>query len=91
MSRLSYMQQQELVIQTIADELDQLQQIVLNGEEISPENVLLLDSCIAQSIRIRDAINKHADDISLPDWMQKADSQITRSGKESQSRLVKQA
>lgn len=91
MSRLSYMERQELVIQTIADELAQLEQIVLTGEVISPENVRLLDDCLALSNRIRDAINKQADDIPLPDWMRKAESQNDTSRIQNLSKLLKQA
>lgn len=91
MSRLNYVEMQELVIQTIADELAQLERLVLNGEEINPENVRLLDSCMAQSIRIRDAINKQADNMSRSDWMRKADSQTGTSGRKNLSNLLKQA
>ena len=91
MSRLSYMERQELVIQTIADELTQLEQIVLTGEAISPENVRLLDECIALFDRVRDAINKQADDIPLPGWMRKAESLPDTSRIENLSKLLKQA
>jgi len=91
MSRLNFMETQELVIQIITEELAQLERLVLNGEVIGPENVKLFDNCIAQTIRIRDAINKQADNTPLPDWMRKVDNQVSTSGKKRWSKLAKQA
>lgn len=91
MSRLNYMEKQELVIQTIAEEFAQLERLVLDGEVIAPENVRLFDSCMAQSLRIRDAMNKQADNVPLPDWMRKVNNQVTASGQKNWSKLVKQA
>ncbi len=91
MSRLNYMEQQELVIQTITEELAQLEQLVLKGEVIAPENLKLFDSCMAQSLRIRAAIDKQADNTPLPDWMRKVDKRSGSSGNRNWSKLVRQA
>ena len=91
MSRFNYMNRQDLVIHTIADELAQLERLVLAGEEIAPENVDLLESCLAQSIRIRSAIDKQTDNIPRPDWMRKVDKPAATPGIKNWSRLVKQA
>jgi len=91
MSRLNYMEQQELVIQTITEELAQLEQLVLKGEVIVPENIKLFDSCMAQSLRIRAAIKKQADNTPLPDWMRKVDNQSGASGNRNWSKLVRHA
>ncbi len=96
MSRLSHMEQQELVIQTIADELAQLEQIVMTGEVVSAENARQLEDCIAQCIRLRDLISKQAaavqaENTPLPDWMRKSDGRSQTTSKQTVSRLLKQA
>ena len=96
MSRLSHMEQQELVIQTIADELAQLEQIVMTGEVVSAENARQLEDCIAQCIRLRELINKQvaaveAENTPLPDWMRKSNTRSETSGNRTVSRLLKQA
>ena len=58
MSRLNFMEEQELVIQTIAQELVRLEQLVLEGELIAPENAQLFDSCIEQANRIRNVVGR---------------------------------
>ena len=91
MSRLNFMEEQELAIQAIAEELVQLEQLVLKGELIAPENVLLFDSCIEQAVRIRHVIRKQAASQPLQNWMQKTDRQAAALGNKHRSKLVKRA
>lgn len=71
MSRLNFMEEQELAIRAIAQELAQLEQLVLQGELIAPENVPLFDGCIEQAIQLRNLIGKQTSNRPLPIWMQK--------------------
>ncbi len=91
MSRFNYMNTQDLVVQTISDELAHLERLVLAGEQIAPENVDLLENCLAQFSRIRSAIDKQADNIPRPDWMRKVDKPARTPDIKNWSRLVKQA
>ncbi len=58
MSRLNFMEEQELAIRAIAQELAQLEQLVRSGETIASENALLLDSCIEKAVQLRNLISK---------------------------------
>ena len=91
MSRLNFMEEQELAIQAIAEELRQLEQLVQKGELITPENALLFDSCIEQAVRIRRIIRKQAAGLPLQSWMQKTDRRTAALGKKFRSELVKRA
>lgn len=91
MSRLNFMEEQELAIQAIAEELGQLERLVLKGEIIAPENALLFDSCIEQTVRIRSVIRKQAASQPLQNWMQKTDRRTAALSKKLKSELVKRA
>jgi hypothetical protein len=91
MSRLNFMEEQELAIQAIAEELVQLEQLVLKGELIAPENALLFDSCIEQAIRIRHVIRKQSASLPLHNWLQKTDKRAATLGKRRRSELVRRA
>lgn len=91
MSRLNFMDEQELAIQTIAEELVHLEQLVLKGELIAPENALLFDSCIEQAIRIRHVIRKPSASLPLQNWLQKTDRRTAALSKKLRSELVKRA
>ena len=91
MSRLNFMEEQELAIQAIAEELGQLEQIVLKGELIAPENALLFEACLEQAVRIRRIIRKQAASLPLQNWMQKTDRRTAALCKKLRSELVKRA
>ena len=59
MSRLNFMEEQELAVQTIAEELSRLERLVLNGERIAPEVAAIFDGCIEQGVRLQSAIRRH--------------------------------
>lgn len=91
MSRLNFMEEQELAIRAIAHELVQLERMILRGELVTPENAVLLDSCIADALRIQDAISKQAANLPLQNWRQKTDRRSAASGKRPRSELVRRA
>ncbi len=91
MSRLNFMEEQELAIQAIAQELVQLEQLVLKGELIAPENALLFDSCIEQAIRIRHVIRNQTASLPLQNWLQKSDRRAATLGMRRSSELIKRA
>ena len=85
------MEEQELAIRTIAQELAQLEHLVVRGELIAPENVLLLNGCIEQAIQLRNLISKTNGGLPLQNWMQKTDRRAAESGKSRRSEIVKRA
>ena len=91
MSRLNFMEEQELAIRAIAQELAQLEHLVLQGELIAPENVPLFDGCIEQAIELRTLIGKQTSNLPLPNWMQKTGRQAAALGKRHRSEIVKRA
>lgn len=91
MSRLNFMEEQELAIQAIAEELGQLERLVLKGETIAPENTVLFDGCIEQAVRIQHVIRKQTANLPLPNWMQKSDTRAAASNNRRKSQLVKRS
>jgi len=91
MSRLNFMEEQELAIRAIAQELAQLEHLVLQGELIAPENVPLFDGCIEHAIQLRTLIGTQTSNLPLPKWMQKTGRQAAALGKRNRSEVVKRA
>ena len=91
MSRLDFMDEQELAIRAIAQELAQLEYLVLQGELIAPENVPLFDGCIEQAIQLRNLIGKQTSNQPLPIWVHRADRQAGAQGKRHRSEIIKRA
>ncbi|WP_337660353.1 hypothetical protein [Anderseniella sp. Alg231-50] len=91
MSRLNFMEEQELAVQAVAHELAQLERLVLRGEPITAENAVLLDRCIEDAVRIQQTISKQAASRPLRNWLQKADRRPAASGRRLRSELVKRA
>ena len=91
MSRLNFMEEQELAIRTIAQELAQLEQLVLKGELIAPENAQLFNGCFEQAAQLRSLISKQTANLPLQSWMQKTGSRAAALGKRRRSQLVKRA
>ncbi len=91
MSRLNFMEEQELAIRAIAQELAQLEHLVLQGELIAPENIPLFDGCIEQAIQLRNLIGKQTSCEPLPNWMRKIDRRVAAMGKRHRSEIIKRA
>jgi hypothetical protein len=91
MSRLNFMEEQELAIRAIAQELAHLEHLVLQGELIAPENVPLFDGCIEQAVQLRTLIGKQNSNLPLPNWMQKTDRQAAALRKRHRSEIIKRA
>lgn len=91
MSRLDFMEEQELAIRAIAQELAQLEYLILQGELIAPENVPLFDGCIEQAIQLRNLIGKQTSNQPLPIWMQTTDRLARAQGKRHRPEVIKRA
>lgn len=91
MSRLNFMEEQELAIRAIAQELAQLEHLVLQGELIAPENIPLFDGCIEQAIQLRNLIDKQTCSQPLPNWMQKTGRQAAALNKRNRPEIIKRA
>lgn len=88
MSRLNFMEEQEMAIRTVAEELAHLEKLVLKGERIAPEIAVLFEGCIKQAARIQSAIRRHNSNLPLRNWMQKTDARATAPGKTRRSELI---
>ncbi len=91
MSRLNFMEEQELAIQAIAEELVQLEKLVAKGEEVAPELAQLFDSCVKRAVRIQKSIRRLDSNLPLRNWMQKTDRRAIVSGKTRRPELVKRS
>ena len=89
MSRLNFMEEQEMAIQTVAEELAHLERLVLKGERIAPELAVLFDGCIKQAVRIQDTIRRHNSNLPLRNWMQKTERRTSVSSKTRRSELAR--
>ena len=89
MSRLNFMEEQEMAIQTVAEELAHLEKLVLKGERIAPELAVLFDGCIKQAVRIQSTIRRDNSNLPLRNWMQKTDRRTSVSSKTRRSELAR--
>ncbi len=89
MSRMNFMEEQEMAIQTIAEELLRLEQRVVKGEQVTPELAQLFDGCIKQALRIQRVIRRDYSNLPLRNWMQKTDKRATAHRKTRRAELVK--
>ncbi len=89
MSRLNFMDEQELAIETIAEELLRLEKRVVKGEQVTPELAQLFDGCIKQAVRIQGVIRRDNSNLPLRNWMQQTDKRATAQRKARRSELVK--
>lgn len=76
MSRLSYLQDHEVAIQSIFEELDNLKRYLASGGYIDPQNVQELSKCLERLLTILGADQAQApglwqdDQVPLPSWLQ---------------------
>lgn len=91
MSRLNFMEEQELAIRAIAQELAQLEQLVRKGEPIAPENALLFDICIEQAVQLRNLISKQPARLPLQTWMRHSRKPAAAVDRRRRSGLFKRA
>ncbi len=76
MSRLSYLQDHEVAIQSISEELDYLKRYLASGGEIDSSDMQELSKCLERLLRILGAYREQASDAwqddqePLPSWLQ---------------------